>query len=203
MPKEKPESQEAIRSSVLEEYNRRCSVCGRDRPQLHHIDENNKNNTKYNLLPLCPNHHLSDQHNPTQKINIAKLKLFRRYKDPLILYPQFDPLFNRMNFILDLIESDMTEDGSWRNYNNMQDSFNDFVEFLRYLNLGQYYSTTISSHLNAAMRHFLNAASPDYSYDGWQAEHDLAIKRLTQVVSLTIEQLRFQDWKKAKTSPNS
>src|SRR6266852_5884563 len=83
----------ATRSQVLAEFNHRCAVCGTDRPQIHHIDENPSNNDPMNLIPLCPNCHLTDQHNPTQPIDPAKLSLFRQYKDPMILTPQFHPLF--------------------------------------------------------------------------------------------------------------
>ncbi len=80
-----------IREAVLDEYNHRCAVCGGDRPQIHHIDEDHDNNDPMNLIPLCPNNHLNDQHNPTRKIPIPILSLFRKYKDPAILKPQFKP----------------------------------------------------------------------------------------------------------------
>src|SRR5689334_6368420 len=82
--------------AVLKEFNHLCAVCGETSPQLHHIDENPANNDPLNLLPLCPNHHLSDQHNPTAKIDPGILALFRRHKDPTILTPEFDPFFRRI-----------------------------------------------------------------------------------------------------------
>src|SRR5262249_54052945 len=94
----------AVRDSVLKEFNHRCGICGKDRPQVHHIDENPANNDPSNLIPLCPNCHLTDQHDPTRPIPSAKLQLFRKYKDPTILKPQFHPLFTRLQF-LDNIDS--------------------------------------------------------------------------------------------------
>lgn len=36
-----------------------CFICGFDKVvEVHHIDKNRDNNTKENLVPLCPNHHM-------------------------------------------------------------------------------------------------------------------------------------------------
>ncbi len=36
----------------------KCVICGFDKVvDLHHLDENKKNNEKINLIGLCPNHH--------------------------------------------------------------------------------------------------------------------------------------------------
>lgn len=36
----------------------KCIICGfKEIVDLHHFDENNKNNKLSNLIPLCPNHH--------------------------------------------------------------------------------------------------------------------------------------------------
>lgn len=35
-----------------------CIICGFDKiVELHHVDENSKNNSSTNLIGLCPNHH--------------------------------------------------------------------------------------------------------------------------------------------------
>lgn len=35
-----------------------CAICGFDRVvEVHHFDENHRNNDPRNLVPLCPNHH--------------------------------------------------------------------------------------------------------------------------------------------------
>jgi len=45
----------------LEEYRsltQKCLICGFSHVvDLHHLDHNRKNNSKENLIPLCPNHH--------------------------------------------------------------------------------------------------------------------------------------------------
>jgi hypothetical protein len=100
----------SVRESVLREFNHRCAICGADRPQIHHIAENLGNNDPGNLLPICPNCHLTDQHNPTVPADPEKLALFRRYKDPAILAPQFEPLFARMKSLARITDSDHTEE---------------------------------------------------------------------------------------------
>jgi 5-methylcytosine-specific restriction endonuclease McrA len=66
MPQSRAKIPTALREAVLKSYNHRCAICGSDHPQIHHIDENPGNNDELNLLPLCPNCHLTDQHNPTE-----------------------------------------------------------------------------------------------------------------------------------------
>lgn len=94
-----------VKDAVLREYSHLCAVCGTTDPHLHHIDEDNANNEPKNLLPLCPTHHLRDQHNPTRRIEIPKLQLFRKYKDPFILLPQFHPIYVRQQFLDELTEN--------------------------------------------------------------------------------------------------
>ena len=37
---------------------KKCIVCGEDKiVEVHHYDENHKNNDIKNLIPLCPTHH--------------------------------------------------------------------------------------------------------------------------------------------------
>jgi hypothetical protein len=39
-------------------HGKKCVVCGEERiVEVHHMDENNKNNDPKNLVPLCPTHH--------------------------------------------------------------------------------------------------------------------------------------------------
>jgi len=87
-------------NAILKEYNHLCAICGASGPHIHHIDGDPANNKLHNLLPLCPNHHLTDVHNPTKNMDPLKLGLFRQYKDPQILSPQFEPIFQRLRFLL-------------------------------------------------------------------------------------------------------
>ena len=39
-------------------HKKECVICGEDKlVEVHHMDENNKNNEIENLIPLCPTHH--------------------------------------------------------------------------------------------------------------------------------------------------
>ena len=47
-----------ISSELYKEITKSCAVCGFDKVvDLHHLDENRKNNSRENLAGLCPNHH--------------------------------------------------------------------------------------------------------------------------------------------------
>jgi len=42
----------------FENHGKKCIVCAEDRiVEVHHLDENHKNNNVKNLVPLCPTHH--------------------------------------------------------------------------------------------------------------------------------------------------
>ena len=47
-----------INMELYKEKTKKCIVCGFDKiVELHHLDENKSNNSKENLIGLCPNHH--------------------------------------------------------------------------------------------------------------------------------------------------
>lgn len=46
------------RTIALKHWDEKCALCGFDKiVAIHHIDESKENNSKENLIPLCPNHH--------------------------------------------------------------------------------------------------------------------------------------------------
>ena len=48
----------SINSELYKELTKRCILCGFEKVvELHHLDENRKNNSTENLIGLCPNHH--------------------------------------------------------------------------------------------------------------------------------------------------
>ena len=132
-----------IKDAVLDEYSHRCAVCGGDRPHIHHIDENASNNTATNLLPLCPNCHLKDQHNPTRRVEIGKLQLFRRHKDPAILRPQFHPIFARQQFL------DAVEPGA-ESTDHLARQVQELIELVSEMEMGTFYAKRLSELLASA-----------------------------------------------------
>jgi len=44
--------------NTYKEITKKCIICGFDKTvDLHHLDGNHKNNSKENMVGLCPNHH--------------------------------------------------------------------------------------------------------------------------------------------------
>ncbi len=201
MPKTRQPIPRIIRDKVLKEYNHRCAICGGDRPQLHHIDEDPANNDPFNLIPLCPNCHLTDQHDPTKLIDRRKLGLFRVYKDPIILKPHFDPLFRRMIFLDSIAET--------ADFVDLFNRVQELIGFVHAVKMGDFYAERLTDLLKV----------PDYGFvpmtfvGGSRAENkaesarreqereerDAAYRQhlcqaRDQAYSLCVELLRFQDW---------
>ena len=48
----------SYRTTCFHFHKKECIVCGENKiVEVHHLDENNKNNSPNNLIPLCPTHH--------------------------------------------------------------------------------------------------------------------------------------------------
>ena len=124
-----------VRDTVLKEFAYRCAVCGAEQPHLHHIDEQPDNNDPLNLIPLCPNCHLTDQHDAANAAPQARLRFFRRYKHRLILRPQFKPLFRRMQAVLTVAESD----GVFL----LGPRVSEFVDLVRNMTMGAFYANEL------------------------------------------------------------
>lgn len=49
---------EAYRTTCFLHHKKECVICGEQNiVEVHHLDENKKNNSPENLIPLCPTHH--------------------------------------------------------------------------------------------------------------------------------------------------
>jgi hypothetical protein len=183
----------SVREAVLREFNHRCAICGADRPQLHHIDENPENNDPGNLLPTCPNCHLTDQHNPTVPADPEKLALFRRYKDPAILAPQFEPLFARLKFLAGITDSNDSAE--------LQDKVAELTAFIYHLEMGEFYAQVISQLLKAPSRGraFVLGGPLDSHEEEEDREFDSEYRQQlrsarSEVYRLVVELLRYQMW---------
>ena len=182
----------SVQHAVLKEFNHRCALCGEDRPQVHHIDENPANNDSLNLLPLCPNCHLTDQHNPTAPIDPAKLALFRRFKDPAILTPQFEPLFARTRF-LDQLHT-ITDPPT------IKKLIQELVEFVRVLEMGQFYAARIVDLLQEPPSYEVLAFGHNtvdvgrLKADQEQNYRERLRDAQPKVIELVVELLKYQKW---------
>lgn len=187
MSKERITIPRKIREKVLKEFNHRCAICGANNPHLHHIDENPANNGLDNLLPLCPNHHLIDQHDPTNLVPMFKLRLFRKYKDPTILSSEFHPLYERFIFLYDL--------ENYR-YNELMDKVKELVNFISVLKLGEFYHREIEKLIK-----FNEIVALSWDGDREDKEYKIRFKNKLRdnkekVTDLVIELLRYQNWLK-------
>lgn len=179
-----------IRETVLKEFNHRCAICGTDRPQVHHIDEDPSNNDLLNLIPLCPNCHLVDQHNPTIPMDVEKLRLFREFKDPAILKPQFHPLFIRMKYLNSIgdecIKRELTSQSQ------------ELIDFVAALEMGAFYSKRIEVLLKEKGGWAYRLDNPDQNREVNEKRARMYREKLRdakdEVYTLIIELLRFQKW---------
>jgi len=147
-----------------------------------------------NLIPLCPNCHLYDQHNPTQSIDQEKLRLLRKHKDPTILKPQFHPLFKRMQF-LNFVKEDS-------NVEELDRNAEELVEFINTLNMGKFYSKKVGELIRIP-RHpgieFIGNPESERLSELHREKNnkeyrEKLCKIKDQVYSLVIESLSYQNW---------
>lgn len=74
----KPENWKSYRTICFKFWKKECILCRFDKVvEVHHLDYNNKNNDKNNLVPVCPNHHQMIHTNEwgEQTVNEIKEKL--------------------------------------------------------------------------------------------------------------------------------
>jgi len=191
MAKERPAIPKALRDEILKEFNHRCAMCGADQPQIHHIDSDPSNNDEMNLIPLCPNCHLIDQHKPSQPLEPEKLKLFRRYKDPTILSPQFDPLFTRLRYLYSIQTID---------HKLLEKHSKELVSFVSALSMGVFYSEKIRQ-LTSKLKHAYSFSGSERNINISHNDDEYKSKlenNKEEVISLVIELLRYQQWEHPK-----
>lgn len=199
MAKERERIPAKTRDQVMKEFNHRCAKCGADGPHLHHINEDPSNNDPMNLIPLCPNCHLTDQHNPTQTIDPGKLRLFRQYKDPTILTPQFHALYRRMGYLDDMLIACQREDYPADGGQELRDQAAELIELVECLEMGAFYSRRIERLVAQADHRYRECegsivaiAPPPIDRRAELLEELVEIRGKVQ--ALVVELLRFQPW---------
>ncbi len=190
----RPTVPKTLKEALLDEYDHRCAICGGDRPHVHHIDEDSSHNALDNLLPLCPNCHLRDQHNPTRKVDIPKLQLFRQYKDPAILKPQFHPIYLRQRFLDSITpgEDSVTD---------LESHAKELIEFIEALEMGDFYGKRLAELVGPPSRAIIMSfdAESRLRYDNQRRSansdyREQLIRNREAAQSLLVELLRYQGW---------
>jgi hypothetical protein len=183
----------AVREQVLKEYKHHCAICGQDHPQLHHIDENPSNNDPLNLIPLCPNCHLTGQHNPHQVLEGGKLQFFRIHKHPFILKPQFHPLFIRLAFL---------DEAQTQEIAVLEAAAQELVHLIKVHLMGEFYAGRVGTLVH--MRHspgvyFLGDPASERAHERrHRADEEEYRRQLVanrdRVHQLIVEMLAYQQW---------
>ncbi|MCK9425791.1 MAG: HNH endonuclease [Ignavibacteriaceae bacterium] len=192
MTKSRTTISKEIKEKVLKEFNHRCAICGSVNPHLHHIDENPSNNEIENLIPLCPNHHLSDQHNPTSTIPFYKMKLFREYKDPTILLSKFDPLYQRIIFLYDIHDKSLD--------NELIDKSGELIRFISFLNMGEFYKQEVQKLISSSPREYSNIRPLHVYAEEYRGR---LISNRKKTIDLIVELLRYQNWSDKESGSKS
>ncbi len=182
----------SLRTALLKEFHHRCAICGVHNPQIHHIDEDPGNNAPSNLIPLCPNCHLIDQHDPTRPIHPDRLALFRRFRDPSILAPGFEPVFRRLQFVVrpDSIES----------YEHFKASRRDLLLFVKVMSMGEYYAARLEEVTSRGLSVVSPGADATASQIGEvirlnrDMSRTMALNNAPDILALVVEMLRYQAW---------
>ena len=198
--KKRPAISRAVTEAVMKEFRHLCAICGRHNPHLHHLDSDPTNNVQENLLPLCPNCHLQDVHDPTGAPDQRKLKIFRRYKDPLILDPRFHPLFLRTLFVRDYEMRRMRP----KHFNYLA---NELLDFVQELEMGPFYRKKILNLMKFPFSHY----AVYLTQGGKQTTRDQVSKDALLITAayqhcaeaiegLSVELLRYQTWNQQKPS---
>lgn len=181
----------STKDAVFKEFNHRCSICGGDCPQVHHIDENPSNNDLLNLLPLCPNCHLRDQHDPTRTIEVDRLRLFRAKRDPLILQECFEPIWRRSKWLLNVEQYTLDQ---------LTTQAEELASFVEALAMGAFYAKQLRSLLEVpAMARISFTDTPSHVREEWNrkdtATHWALLKENREAAfGLIVELLRYQQW---------
>jgi hypothetical protein len=204
MNKIRKEPPKKIKDKVLKEFNHLCAICCDMKPyEIHHIDGNPSNNDPLNLIPLCPNCHTKYMHDPTNKIEMGKIKLFRIYKDKTILSDKFHPLFIRMQFLdsINLQKSCMAE---------LLKQVQELLDFIKVLNKGEFYKNKLKGLLKppSSLPQIEAILIGDYDSkvsksndnkkdkEREKAYRDQLLAAKEEVEKLIVECLCYQSWEK-------
>jgi hypothetical protein len=126
-------------------------------------------------------------------MEVPKLLLFRRFKDPAMLRPQFHPLYLRLKF-LDSIELNDSP------VNKLEEQVKELVEFVLALNMGSFYAQQRDKLLQQPTRAYVRMlGGPDPECERHRRQdnreyREQLINTRDAVIGLVVELLRYQAW---------
>lgn len=128
-----------------------------------------------------------DQHNPTAPVEPLKLRLFRKYKDPTLLGPQFDPLFRRLAHLWTVTpESDADE---------LLGLSQELVAFVNALKMGEFYHRRLFSLIAIPSTHWFTVEGDSHRQADLRRQYCAQLLRNREkAADLIVEMLRYQEW---------
>ena len=152
------------------------------------------NNDSQNLIPLCPNCHLVDQHDASNAMPQGKLRLFRRYKHRNILKPQFNPIFRRLAFLSAVSDSDDAD--------GLEVKAKELIDLVENLQMGPFYGKSLKVLLGRRPQGWITVigdpvseAQADAHHRAMCQEYREQLRRAApEVEALIIEMLDYQIW---------
>ncbi len=180
-----------IRDEVLVEFNHTCVRCDAPYHEVHHIDGDPSNNSKDNLIVLCPNCHQGKVHGKSIKITPEQLRLYKKMKSKAV----FKPIYNAVRSRLEFIEADKYEDMA---LDEISSRSKDLIEFISTLSHGEYYVRKLKEYLRTPLFAIVwTFDTPDYVFKQRRKEQEKELKTQIEenrdnILRLVLECLELQ-----------
>ena len=178
------------KDKILVQFNHQCVVCSAPYHEVHHIDEDPSNHDEDNLIVLCPNCHQGKVHGKSIMITADQLKLYLRNGKKSIFNPIYHILASKIDFLQNDKYLHLTTD-------DISEKVDDLIEFIKYLNLGEYYSKKLKELLTRDSSIFFTSMTDYESNKQWEEiekAHKEKIKNNKyEATRLVFECLEVQD----------
>ena len=120
--------------------------------------------------------------------------MFRRYKDPAILSPRFQPLYGRLGFFDGVRDTEEPVE-------ELEQSAVELIEFVEALEMGSFYAKQLRRLLRRPSHAYVFSlgGGPDPESERARRRHNREYREQLMAAkesatALVIEQLRFQNW---------
>ena len=131
---------------------------------------------------------------PTKIIEPYKLQLFRKYKDPTLLKPEFHPLYLRFRFFNSL--------EVFNDFGDISDRLSELIDFINELEMGPFYAKKIHKITKESAVGLVtligDSASEQRRFQAIKEHNEEYRQQLIavreEVAKLIVELLRYQPW---------